>query len=74
MKIRLLLSDFFSLNAIKLLLPVKTKQVDIELNSKKSNWADLYILYYKLPFIKIHAVQLFYRKAFKFEYFVKILY
>gem|GEM_PF-7040024 len=23
----------------------------MELNSKKSNWADLYILYYKLPFI-----------------------
>ena len=21
----------------------------MELNSKKSNWADLYILYYKLP-------------------------
>ncbi len=46
----------------------------MELNSKKSSCADLYILYYKLPFIKIHAAQLFYRKAFKFEYFVKILY
>ena len=46
----------------------------MELNSKKSSWADVYILYYKLPFIKIHAAQLFYRKAFKFKDFVKILY
>ena len=45
----------------------------MELNSKKSSWADLYILYYKLPFIN-SCSRVFYRKAFKFKDFVKILY